>query len=61
MSILSSIRWRFWLLPVRVPTALVLIIAFFYWSFIDVFDNSLGVHAGASVLIAYIRNLSLRL
>ncbi|MCB0660073.1 MAG: hypothetical protein KDC04_04000 [Saprospiraceae bacterium] len=45
-------------LPVRVPTALVLIIAFFIGLFIDVFDNSLGVHAGASVLMAYIRNLS---
>ncbi|MEZ4910163.1 MAG: hypothetical protein R2774_04820 [Saprospiraceae bacterium] len=45
-------------LPVRMPQALVILISFVIGLIIDVFDNSLGVHAGSLVLMGYIRNLS---
>lgn len=45
-------------LPVRMPQTLVILIGFFIGLTIDIFDNSLGVHAGATVLMAYLRNIS---
>jgi hypothetical protein len=43
------------LLPVRMNKNLVLFIAFFTGLSIDYFGNTLGLHAGASVLLAFAR------
>lgn len=43
------------LLPVRMNKNLVLFIAFFTGLSIDYFANTLGLHAGASVLLAFAR------
>lgn len=43
------------LLPVRLNNNLVLFIAFFTGLTIDYFGNTLGLHAGASVLLAFAR------
>ena len=44
------------LLPVETDRILTMIIAFITGLLIDVFYNSLGIHASAMVLIAFIRN-----
>ena len=49
------------LLPLSTPRYLVLILSFLIGLTIDIFSNSLGVHAGASVFVAYIRPLVIRL
>ncbi len=43
------------LLPVKIPHALVIFLGFLMGITMDVFYDSLGVHAGASVFIAFIR------
>lgn len=48
------------LLPLSTPRYLVLILAFILGLTIDIFSNSLGVHAAASVFIAYLRPLVIR-
>lgn len=48
------------LLPLSAPRYAVLILAFLIGLTIDVFSNSIGVHAAASVFIAYARPLVIR-
>ncbi len=48
------------LLPLSTPRYLVLILAFALGFIIDVFSNSLGVHSAATVFIAYLRPLIIR-
>lgn len=48
------------LLPLSSPRYLVLIAAFVLGIIIDVFSNSLGVHAFATVFMAYMRPLIIR-
>jgi cell shape-determining protein MreD len=43
------------ILPVRIPKGLLLIIAFVTGLVIDVFSDTLGMHAAACVLMAYVR------
>lgn len=43
-------------LPVKTPRWLSLILAFILGLTIDIFSNTLGMHAFASVLIAFLRN-----
>ena len=43
------------LLPLRTPNAFILIIGFVLGLLLDIFYNSPGVHASASVLIAFLR------
>jgi len=43
------------MLPLRTPNALILLIAFALGILLDLFYNSPGVHASATVLIAFIR------
>ena len=43
------------LLPLSTPRYILLILSFLIGLIVDVFLNSLGVHAAASVLIAYLR------
>jgi hypothetical protein len=47
----------FLLLPIRSPLALTLIIAFVVGFGVDIFYDSLGVHASASVFSVYFRSL----
>jgi hypothetical protein len=49
------------LLPLSSPRYLVLLLAFLLGITIDVFSNSLGIHAFSTVLAAYIRPLVIRL
>ncbi len=49
------------LLPLSTPRYLMLISAFLLGFVIDVFSNSLGVHSAATVFVAYIRPLVIRL
>ncbi len=49
------------LLPLSTPRYLVLILAFLLGLSIDIFSNSLGIHAAASVFIAYLRPLVIRI
>lgn len=49
------------LLPVSTPRYLLLILAFFIGIAVDIFSNSLGVHAAATVFIAYLRPYIIRL
>lgn len=49
------------LLPLSTPRYLVLILAFILGFIIDVFSNSLGVHSAATVFIAYMRPLIIRI
>lgn len=44
-------------LPLRSSRALVLIMAFALGAIIDIFENSSGIHAAASVLTAFVRPL----
>jgi hypothetical protein len=48
------------LLPLSAPRYLVLILGFALGFIIDIFSNSLGVHSAATVFIAYIRPLVIR-
>jgi hypothetical protein len=48
------------LLPLSTPRYLVMVLAFLLGLTIDVFSNSLGVHAAASVFIAYLRPFVIR-
>ena len=48
------------LLPLSTPRYLVLILAFILGLTIDIFSNSLGIHAAASVFIAYARPVVIR-
>ncbi|MDG1849356.1 MAG: rod shape-determining protein MreD [Flavobacteriales bacterium] len=43
------------LLPPKMPKALVLSLAFLTGFTVDVFENSYGIHAAASVFMAYVR------
>ena len=49
------------LLPLSAPRYLVLILAFALGFIIDIFSNSLGVHSAATVFIAYMRPLVIRI
>ncbi|MDB2317613.1 rod shape-determining protein MreD [Flavobacteriales bacterium] len=49
------------LLPPKMPKALVLTMAFIMGFTVDIFENSYGIHAAASVLIAFIRPVALSL
>ncbi|GAB1453539.1 rod shape-determining protein MreD [Draconibacterium sp.] len=49
------------LLPLSTPRYLVLILAFLLGFIIDIFSNSLGVHSAATVFIAYMRPLVIRI
>lgn len=49
------------LLPLSTPRYLVLLLAFAIGFIVDVFSNSLGVHSAATVFVAYIRPLVIRL
>jgi hypothetical protein len=48
------------LLPLSTPRYLVLILGFALGFIIDIFSNSLGVHSAATVFIAYMRPLVIR-
>ena len=48
------------LLPLNSPRYAVLILGFLIGLTIDVFSNSLGIHAAATVFIAYLRPLVIR-
>jgi len=48
------------LLPLNAPRYAVLILSFFMGLVIDIFSNSLGIHTFASVLIAYLRPMIIR-
>ena len=48
------------LLPLSTPRYLLMILAFLLGLIVDIFLNSLGVHAAASVFIAYIRPFIIR-
>ncbi|MGC9353181.1 MAG: rod shape-determining protein MreD [Mariniphaga sp.] len=49
------------LLPVSTPRYLLLILGFSIGFAVDIFSNSLGIHAAATVLIAFIRPYVIRL
>ncbi len=49
------------LLPLSTPRYAILILGFFLGLVIDIFTNSLGIHAAATVFIAYARSLVIRL
>lgn len=49
------------LLPISAPRLIQLIAAFLIGWFIDIFENSGGVHIAATVLLAYIRPIILQL
>ena len=48
------------LLPLSTPRYLLLILAFMIGLAVDVFSNSLGIHAAATVFIAFIRPFVIR-
>jgi hypothetical protein len=49
------------LLPLSTPRYAILILAFLLGLIIDIFSNSLGVHSAATVFVAYVRPLIVRL
>jgi hypothetical protein len=49
------------LLPLSTPRYATLILAFLLGLVIDIFSNSLGVHSAATVFVAYVRPLVIRL
>jgi len=49
------------LLPLSTPRYAVLILGFLLGLVIDVFSNSLGIHSAATVFIAYLRPLVIRI
>ena len=48
-------------LPIKTPRALVLLLAFLLGLGVDIFYDSLGVHASAMVFTAYIRNFIMKI
>ena len=50
----------FMFLPISIPTWLLLIIGFFYGYSIDVFNDTLGIHAATCVFSAFMRPILLR-
>ncbi len=48
------------MLPVRIPKSLLLIIAFLTGLVVDMFSNTMGMHAAACVFMAYTRPAVLR-
>ena len=48
------------LLPLSTPRYAILILGFLLGLIIDIFSNSLGIHSAATVFIAYIRPLVIR-
>lgn len=48
------------ILPVKVPGWMLLVIAFFIGLIVDMFSNTMGMHAAACVLMAYARPTVLR-
>lgn len=49
------------MLPVRIPKSLLLVIAFVTGLTVDVFSNTMGMHAAACVFMAYLRPALLRI
>jgi len=49
------------LLPINIQRSILLVIAFFLGLSVDIFYDSVGVHAAASVLTAYSRDIVLKL
>lgn len=49
------------LLPLSTPRYAILILAFALGLIIDIFSNSLGIHSAATVFVAYVRPLVIRL
>ena len=49
------------LLPLSTPRYAVLILAFLLGLTIDIFSNSLGIHSAATVFVAYVRPLIIRI
>ena len=49
------------MLPVRIPKNVVLLAAFLTGLIVDVFSNTMGMHAAACVLMAYARPAVLKL
>lgn len=49
------------MLPVRIPKSLLLVIAFVTGLTVDVFSNTMGMHAAACVFMAYLRPSLLRI
>jgi len=49
------------LLPLKTPKYAVLILAFLLGVTIDIFSNTLGIHAAATVFIAFMRPLIIRI
>ncbi len=43
------------MLPVKLPKSLLLVVAFFTGLIIDMFSNTMGMHAAACVVMGYIR------
>ncbi len=43
------------LLPIEIPLLILLLLAFFSGLTIDIFYNSLGIHASSSLLLAFLR------
>lgn len=48
------------LLPYKTPPSLVIVVGFGLGLFVDLFYDSLGVHAGAAVLVGYARHYVLQ-
>ncbi|MDR1652746.1 MAG: rod shape-determining protein MreD [Prevotellaceae bacterium] len=48
-------------LPVRVPRWAVLVLAFMLGLLIDMFSNTMGLHAFATVFVAFVRNPAINL
>jgi hypothetical protein len=47
------------LLPIRTPRVMVILLAFFLGLFVDIFYDSIGVHASAAVMMAFSRKIVL--
>jgi len=48
------------LLPINVPRYILLFSGFFIGLSVDIFSNTLGIHASASVFVAYLRPILIR-
>lgn len=48
------------LFPIRMPKPMVIVLAFIIGLLLDMYHNTPGVHAGASVLIGYLRDWVMR-
>lgn len=49
------------LLPLRIPTSLLMLLGFAIGMTVDIFYNSLGVHSSAAVFTAFVRPLVLQM